>query len=207
MENKKLIGYARVSKADDSQKHDLQIDALVGAGVDQDDIYTDRISGAKSDRPGLSACLKALRPDDMLVVWSLDRLGRNLRHLVNLVNTLMQKGVGLKILSGAGAAIDTSTPHGRMFFHFFAALSEFERELIRERTIAGLKAARARGHSGGRKLKLSKNKVRYASELMGKKDTVVAALAKELNVTKATLYRYVAPDGSLRPAGEKVLGK
>lgn len=202
-----LIGYARVSKADNSQKHDLQIDALIKAGVEKKHIYTDRISGSTSARPGLDALLKAIRPDDKLVVWSLDRLGRNLRHLVNLVNDLTEKKIGLQVLTGSGAAIDTSTPHGRMFFAVFAALGEFERELIRERTRAGILAARSRGRCGGPKFKLTKNQLRLAQASIKNKDTVVGDLCRELKITRPTLYRYVAPDGSLRPAGEKVLGK
>lgn len=142
------IGYARVSKSDGSQVHDLQRDALAAAGVEADKVYEDSASGKKDDRPGLAACLKALRRGDTLVVWKLDRLGRDLRHLVNLVDDLTKRNVGLKVLAGEGASIDTSTANGRLVFGIFAALAEFERALIIERTKAGLAAARTRGRNG-----------------------------------------------------------
>ena len=201
------IGYARISKADGSQKLDLQIDALKAEGIDPDNIYKDKISGAKDKRPGLFNCLKALRSGDLLVVWALDRLGRNLRHLINLVAELEEKGVALKVLSGKGAGIDTSTPAGKMIFSIFGALAEFEREMIRERTIAGIRAARARGRCGGRKVILSKKQIRLAQDAMANEKTIVLDLAKQLNVTRATLYRYIAPDGQLREPGKKILGK
>ena len=139
-----LIGYARVSKADGSQSVDLQQDALIAAGVDEAHIYKDKASGNKDERPGLLACLKALRTGDVLVIWKLDRLGRSLKHLVKTVSDLSERGIGLKVLTGAGAQIDTTTPAGKLSFGIFAALAEFESELIRERTMAGLAAARAR---------------------------------------------------------------
>jgi DNA invertase Pin-like site-specific DNA recombinase len=150
----------RVSKADGSQVLDLKRDALVGAGVPERNIYSDTASGKKDDRPGLDACLKAVRTGDTLVVWKLDRLGRNLRHLVNVVHDLNARGIGLRVLTGQGAAIDTTTAAGKLVFGIFAALAEFERELIRERTIAGLAAARARGRNGGRKPKMTPAKLR-----------------------------------------------
>lgn len=201
------IGYARVSKDDGTQKLDLQFDALRKEGVDPDNIFYDMISGAKKDRPGLTMLLRALRRDDKLIVWSLDRLGRNLRHLINLIQELEDKGVSFKVLSGQGSGIDTGTPHGRMVISIFGALAEFEREMIRERTIAGIRAARARGKNGGRRPALTKAQVRLAEAAMGKKETVVSDLCKELGVTRATLYRYIGPDGQLREAGRKVLGK
>ena len=140
-----LIGYMRVSKSDGSQTIDLQRDALIAAGVDPTHIYEDRASGRLDARPGLEATLKAIRPGDTLLVWKLDRLGRNLRHLVNTVHELATRGVGFKVLTGHGASIDTTTATGKMVFGIFAALSEFERELISERTKAGLASARARG--------------------------------------------------------------
>lgn len=138
-----LLGYMRVSKADGSQVPDLQRDALLAAGVAPGDLYEDHASGKRDDRPGFAACLKALRQGDVLVAWKLDRLGRDLRHLVNLVHELTEHRVGLKILSGQGISIDTTTPAGKLVFGIFAALAEFERELIVERTRAGLIAARA----------------------------------------------------------------
>ena len=201
------IGYARVSKNDGSQKLDLQTDALKAEGVKEEDIYSDLVSGVKADRPGLASCLKALRRGDILIVWSLDRLGRNLKHLINLVEELNGKGVSFKVLNGQGAGIDTSTSHGKFFFQIFGALSEFERELIRERTRAGIAAARARGKRGGRKHKLTKNQVRFAKMAMLNQGTVVSDLCKELKITRATLYRYISPQGQFRSAAEKVLNK
>ena len=147
-----LIGYARVSKADGSQSLDPQHDALIAAGVHTRQIYSDRASGKKEERPGLETCLKALREGDVLVVWKLDRLGRSLHHLVKTVTLLSNRGIGLKVLTGQGAAIDTTTAAGRLCFGIFAALAEFESELIREQTLAGLQAARARGRKGRRTL-------------------------------------------------------
>ena len=137
----------------------------------------------------------------MIVVWRLDRLGRNLRHLVNLVQDLNDRDIGIRVLAGQGASIDTTTPSGKFVFALFAALAEFERELIRERTLAGLASARARGRKGGRPHALSKAQVRLAQAAMAQRDTKVSELCLELGVTKATIYRYVAPDGSLRNRG------
>jgi len=145
----------RVSKADGSQVFDLQLDALVDSGVSERNIYSDTASGKQDTRPGLESCLKALRPGDTLVVWKLDRLGRSLRHLVNIVHEITEQRIGLRVLTGQGAAVDTTTAAGKLVFGIFAALAEFERELIRERTIAGLAAARARGRSGGRRPKMT----------------------------------------------------
>lgn len=201
-----LIGYARVSKADGSQSLDLQIDALNVADVPEGQIYSDQASGKKDDRPGLEACLKALRMGDVLVVWKLDRLGRSLHHLVRTVTMLSERGIGLKVLTGQGAQIDTTTAAGRLAFGIFAALAEFESELIRERTMAGLQAARARGRKGGRKFALTKAQVRVAQAAMANRDTSVAELCKELGIRPVTLYRYVDPKGNLRDYGKQVLG-
>lgn len=200
-----LIGYMRVSKSDGSQSTDLQRDALRQAGVQPAHIYEDHASGKSDDRPGLAQCIKALREGDTLIVWKLDRLGRSLQHLVNTVTELEAKQVAFKVLTGHGAAIDTATPAGKLVFGIFAALAEFERELIIERTRAGLASARARGRVGGRPNKMTKTKVRLAMASMGKSETQVAALCKELEVSRQTLYRHVAPDGSLRPDGQKLL--
>jgi DNA invertase Pin-like site-specific DNA recombinase len=201
-----LVGYVRVSKADGSQVTDLQRDALLSAGVDTGHIYEDTTSGKRDDRPGLAACLKALRQGDTLIVWKLDRLGRDLRHLVNTVHDLTTRGVGFKVLTGHGATIDTTTPSGKLVFGFFAALAEFERELIVERTKAGMAAARARGRSGGRPYKMTAAKLRLAMAAMGQRETKVGELCTELGITRQTLYRHVGPDGSLRPDGQKLLG-
>jgi DNA invertase Pin-like site-specific DNA recombinase len=195
----------RVSKTDGSQATDLQHDALVAAGVAADHIYEDRASGNLDARPGLDAALKALRKDDTLVVWKLDRLGRDLRHLVNTVHDLAGRGVGFKVLSGHGASIDTTTPAGKLVFGIFAALAEFERELISERTKAGLASARARGRSGGAPYKMTVAKLRLAMAAMGQPETQVGDLCNELGITRQTLYRHVAPNGSLRGDGEKLL--
>ena len=202
-----LIGYARVSKADGSQVLDLQRDALIEAGVSRKRLYEDRASGKSDDRPNLEACLKALREGDVLVVWKLDRLGRDLRHLVNTVQDLADRGIGFKVLAGQGADIDTTTAGGKLIFGIFAALAEFERELIRERTRAGLAAARARGRIGGRKFALTKAQVRLAQAAMGKKETRVSDLCEELGVTRVTLYRYVGPEGELREHGRRALNR
>lgn len=201
-----LVGYMRVSKADGSQVLDLQADALIAAGIPERNIYSDTASGKRDDRPGLDNCLKALRSGDTLVVWKLDRLGRNLRHLVNVVHDLTERNVGLRVLTGQGAAIDTTTAAGKLVFGIFAALAEFERELISERTRAGLAAARARGRKGGRKPKMTPAKIRLAAAAMGKKGTIVSDLCAELGITTATIYRYVSPTGELRQDARKVVG-
>src|ERR1700682_5953145 len=202
-----LVGYVRVSKADGSQVTDLQRDALLAAGVGRAHIYEDTTSGRRDDRPGLAACLKALRERDTLIVWKLDRLGRDLRHLVNTVHELTTRGIGLKVLTGQGAAIDTTTAAGKLVFGIFAALAEFERELIRERTIAGLAAARARGRVGGRKRKMTPAKLRLAQAALGKRGTIVADLCEELGVSTQTLYRHLSPTGELRTNGRKILSR
>jgi len=195
----------RVSKADGSQVVDLQRDALLVAGVESRHLYEDAASGSREDRPGLTACLKALREGDTLVVWKLDRLGRDLRHLVNTVHDLTNRGIGFKVLIGQGAAIDTTTAAGKLVFGIFAALAEFERELISERTRAGLAAARARGRNGGRPYRMTPGKLRLAQAAMAMPETKVNELCTELGVTRQTLYRHVAPDGSLRPDGMRLL--
>ena len=200
-----LIGYARISKADGSQSLDLQRDALIAAGVAADRIYEDQASGVHDTRPGLKACLQSMREGDVLVVWKLDRLGRSLPHLVNTVRDLSDRCIGLRVLTGQGAEIDTTTSAGRMIFGIFATLAEFERDLIRERTMAGLAAARARGRKGGRKFALTKAQVRLVQAAMSNRDTSVAALAAELGVKPVTLYRYVDANGNLRDHGRRVL--
>ena len=175
-----LIGYARVSKTNGSQTTDLQRDALLAAGVDPEQIYEDQASGKQDDRPQLAACLKALRSGDRLIVWKLDRLGRDLRHLVNVVHDLTERGVGLKVLTGQGAAIDTTTASGKLVFGIFAALAEFERELISERTKAGLASARARGRKGGRPYKMTPAQVRLAQASMVSPALTLASCAQNL---------------------------
>ena len=201
------IGYMRVSKADGSQTLDLQRDALLAAGIEADFIYEDLASGRRDDRPGLIACLKALRPGDTLVVWKLDRLGRDLRHLINTVHGLVERGVGFRVLTGHGSSIDTTTASGKLIFGIFAALAEFERELISERTRAGLASARARGRKGGRKFTMTAAKVRLAQAGLTNRDTNVGELCKELGITRQTLYRFVSPKGELRDDALRLLGK
>lgn len=202
-----LVGYVRVSKADGSQTTDLQRDALLAAGVGAEAVYEDRASGKRDDRPELAACLKALRPGDTLVVWKLDRLGRDLRHLVNIVHDLTERGIGLRVLTGQGAAVDTTTATGKLVFGIFAALAEYERELIRERTIAGLASARARGRTGGRPYKMTPAKLRLAMASMGRPETRVGDLCDELGISRQTLYRHLSPTGELRPDGQRLLAR
>ena len=200
-----LIGYMRVSKADGSQVLDLQRDALIAAGVLPEHLYEDFAAGTKDEREGLNACLKSLRPQDTLVVWKLDRLGRNLKHLVNTVHDLNKREIGFKVLTGQGAQIDTSTSQGKLVFGIFAALAEFERDLIVERTHAGLAAARARGRKGGARYKMTPAKLRLAIASMGTAQTHVGDLCRELGLTRQTLYRHVSPKGELRDDGKKLL--
>jgi DNA invertase Pin-like site-specific DNA recombinase len=192
------LGYARVST--DEQNLDLQRHALEGAGCEN--IVEDRVSGAAVNRPALDRALAAMQEGDVLVVWKLDRLGRDLRHLVNLIHDLTARGIGFKVLEGHGAEIDTTTANGRLIFGIFAALAEFERELIRERTRAGMQAARKRGVHLGRPPKLAAHQVEHARALIagGKTRGEVAAL---LGVSPKTLRRALRSDGET----EQVRGK
>ena len=202
-----LIGYVRVSKADGTQTLAPQRDAMLAAGVEAGRIYEDLASGRRDDRPGLAACLKAIQPGNTLVLWKLDRLGRDLRHLVNTVDDLRTRDVGLKVLAAAGAQIDITTANGRLAFGIFAAFAEFERELIAERTMAGLKAARARGRLGGRPRKMDRPTLTMAMAAMADQRAVAADVAKRLGLglTTTTLYAYVNGDGSPKAAGQAVL--
>ena len=177
-----LIGYARVSTAD--QSLDLQLDALRQCGAER--LFTDVASGKRDDRSGLAEALAALNAGDVLVVWKLDRLGRSLKHLVETVTGLQERGVGLKVLTGG---IDTTSAAGRLIFGIFAALAEFERELIRERTLAGLTAARSRGRFGGRRRKLTPTHIDYAKRLLADPKAKVGDVAAVFGVDRATLYR------------------
>ena len=200
-----LIGYIRVSKSDGTQTLAPQRDAMLAAGVEPGRIYQDLASGRRDDRPGLVACLKALQPGNTLVLWKLDRLGRDLRHLVNTVEDLRTRGVGLKVLAGAGAQIDTTTANGRLAFGIFGAFAEFERELIAERTHAGLAAARARGRLGGRPRKMTRATLLMAMAAMRDPAAVAAEVAKRLGITTTTLYAYVNGDGTAKALGQAVL--
>lgn len=200
-----LIGYIRVSKSDGTQTLVPQRDALLAAGVEADRIYEDLASGRHDARPGLMACLKSLQPGNTLVIWKLDRLGRDLRHLVTTAESLRQRGIGLKVLAGAGAQIDTGTANGRLAFGIFAAFAEFERELIVERTQAGIAAARARGRRGGRPRKMDRTTLSMAMTAMSDRNAVAKEVARRLGITTTTLYAYVNGDGSPKAAGQALL--
>jgi DNA invertase Pin-like site-specific DNA recombinase len=178
-----LLGYARVSTTD--QQPQLQVDALQRAGCYR--VFTETASGARTDRPTLEQLLDQLRPGDTLVVWKLDRLGRSLRHLVDTVTGLAERDIGFQSLQ---EAIDTTTP-GKLVFHVFAALAEFERDLIRERTHAGLAAARTRGRHGGRPSVMTAHKLQVAQEMYTSGEYSVAAVAMTLGVSRASIYRHV----------------
>ena len=198
-----LKGYMRISKADGSQVLDLQHDALIKEGVAPDKIWDDKASGSKDDRPQLAACLKALDKGDVLVIWRLDRLGRNLKHLIETVEGLTERGIGIKVLTGA--PVDTTTSQGKLMFTMFAALAEFERDVIRERTIAGLEAARKRGNKGGRISAFSPSMLRRAQAALKAKDISVTALCDELGVSRTSLYRNLTADGELTEIGQRAL--
>jgi DNA invertase Pin-like site-specific DNA recombinase len=180
-----IIGYARVSTLE--QTHDLQRDALQEAGTS--DIYEDKASGKTLDRPELKHCLKALREGDILVVWKLDRLGRNLKDLIEIVNGLEGRGIKFKSLK---ESIDTSGSAGRLVFHLFASLAEFERELLRERTLAGLAAARARGRNGGRPHILDLKQREAVVSLMKNSDISVRDICQQFGVSRSTAYNIKA---------------
>jgi len=200
-----LLGYIRISKSDGNQTIDLQRDALTAADVEGNNIYEDKMSGRHDTRPGLDSCLKALREGDTLVVWKLDRLGRNLRHLIELTETLSTRNIGLKVLTGQGATIDTTKPEGKLVFGIFAALAEFERELIVERTRAGLASARARGRKGGRPRKMTPSKIRVAMAAMSDPTAKAHLVAEEMGITTTTLYDYINGDGSPKKMAQDIL--
>ena len=178
------IGYARVSTED--QNLDLQNDALKQAGCDK--IIEEKASGAKTDRAGLDEALSFLRKGDTLVVWKLDRLGRSLQHLIQVVNQLREKGIYFRSIQ---ESLDTSSSGGKLIFHIFGALAEFERDVIRDRTMAGLAAARARGRVGGRPKIMTDKKVRLAKTLLADHTNTIDYVCETLGVSRATLYRYL----------------
>ena len=180
----KKIGYARVSTED--QSLDLQRSALLAGGCEE--IYEDTASGKNANRPELEHCKRSLRTGDTLVVWRLDRLGRNLSDLVQIVTDLEAEGIGFESLS---EKIDTTSASGKLMFHVFASLAEFERSLIRERTVAGLAAARARGRKGGRRKKITAAQEKEIRALLRDPDIQVSDVAKRYGVSRTTLYRYV----------------
>lgn len=179
-----LVGYARVSTAD--QNPDLQLDALKAAGCEK--VFVEKASGAQRDRPELAAALAYVRPGDGIVVWKLDRLARSMKQLVETVEGLEGRGIGFRSLT---EAIDTTTPGGKLVFHIFGALAEFERSIIRERTRAGLDAAAARGRKGGRPSKLTTDDLRAAQALLADQAITVEEVARRLKVSAATLYRHL----------------
>ncbi len=179
-----LIGYARVSTQD--QNPELQLDALKQISCEK--IFTEKLSGARRDRPELNAALDYMRAGDTLVVWKLDRLARSLKQLIETVEDLEERGIGFRSLT---EAIDTTTPSGKLIFHIFAALAEFERSIIRERTVAGLNAARERGRLGGRPRALSDDDIAAAKALLRDPNITVEQAAERLSIAPSTLYRYL----------------
>lgn len=179
-----FIGYARVSTQD--QTPHLQEDALRKAGCSH--IFSDTVSGAKFERQGLTKALEHLREGDTLVVWKLDRLGRSLKELIDIVTQLHSRNIGFKSIT---ENIDTTSPSGKLIFHIFASLAEFERDIIRERTNAGLQAARARGRLGGRPKSLDTKKQAIAQELYNNKSNSIDDICNTLNISRATLYKYI----------------
>ncbi len=187
-----LIGYERVST--DDQNLALQHDALQTAGCDK--IFSDKMSGVKADRPGLQQALNYVRPEDTLVVWRLDRLGRSLKDLIALVEDLERRQIGFRSLQ---ESIDTTTSGGKLIFHVFGALAEFERNLIRERTQAGLQAARARGRTGGRRQKLTPEQIAIGRSLASDPNRTVTSICEHLEISRPTFYRYISPKGEPAP--------
>ena len=185
------IGYARVSTGE--QNLDLQKDALHDAMCTQ--IFEDHISGAKQERPGLRQALAFLREGDTLVVWRLDRLGRSLKHLIEIIEELSKRGIHFKSLM---ESIETASPAGKLIFHIFSSLAEFERSLISERTMAGLRSARARGRTGGRPPAWTPQKIKTAQTLLKAKNIPVSEICKTVGVGRSTLYRRFTPEGELK---------
>ncbi len=194
-----LVGYMRVSSDSDRQSTALQRDALIAAGVDPRHLFEDKASGARDDRPGLKACLAFLKPGDTLVVWKLDRLGRSLSHLLDIVTDLRDGGVAFRSLT---EGMDTNTPHGELLFHIFGALAQYERALTRERIQAGLAAARRRGRHGGRPSAIEPEKL----------DAVIAALdggaskaavCRTFGVARSTLIDTLARIGWTGPGSAR----
>ncbi len=198
-----LVGYARVSKADHSQSTDLQRDALRQAGVDERNIYEDKASGDKDNRPALKTCIEFLRSGDVLVVWKLDRLGRSLPHLIEMVSDLQKRGVGFRSLT---ESLDTTSAMGEFIFHVFGALAQYERSLIRERVQAGLEAARRRGRRGGRPRRLDDEKIDAARALIAG-GTNPSAVARSLGIPRSTLVDSLARTASAQApaASEEML--
>lgn len=184
-----LYGYARVST--DDQELALQLDALKQAGCSEQNIYTDKVSGAKAERPGLNAVLGQLNHGDTLLVWRLDRLGRSMPHLVSLIEELRERGIGFRSI--CDGVIDTTTASGELVFNIFSSLAQFERRLVQERTRAGLKAARARGKKGGRKrITPDDPRVKMARRLHEDKSLPINSICKQMQISRTTFYRLLS---------------
>ena len=194
----RLVGYARVSTSD--QELSLQLDALLQHGVKKEHLFCDKISGAKEERPGLTACNDVLSRGDTLVVWRLDRLGRSMRHLVNMIEDLKERGIGFRSISDG--MIDTTSASGELVLNIFSALAQFERRLIQERTNAGLAAARARGRVGGRpSMDQNHPKIRLANKLFCDRSILLDGICDTLKISRSTLYRYVTMHGNRNVRG------
>src|SRR5438876_2650645 len=190
-----LIGYARVSTQD--QTLNLQKDALEKIGASR--IFTDTASGAKAERKGLEAALNYVREGDTLVVWRLDRLGRSLKHLIETITNLNNRKIGFKSIQ---ENIDTTTPGGKLIFHIFGALAEFERDIIRQRTLAGLASARARGRKGGRPASMTPTKLALARQMYDSRQHTLADIARTPGVSRASIYRHLGQQSDLSAAGK-----
>jgi DNA invertase Pin-like site-specific DNA recombinase len=193
-----LVGYMRVSSADDRQSVDLQRDALVAAGVDERHLHKDKASGARDDRPGLKTCLEYLKKGDTLVVWKLDRLGRSLPHLLAIVGELKERGVAFRSLT---EQMDTTTPHGELLFSIFGALAQYERALTRERVVAGLAAAKRRGRLGGRPPSIDPEQLEKITEALDK-GASKASVCRTFKVARSTLLDTLQRVGWTPPAAK-----
>lgn len=191
-----LVGYMRVSSADDRQSVDLQRDALIAAGVDERHIHADKASGARDDRPGLKACLTWLKEGDTLVVWKLDRLGRSLPHLLSIITDFRERGIAFRSLT---EAMDTATPHGELLFSMFGALAQYERALTRERVMAGLASAKRRGRQGGRPPMIDAEKIEAITAALDG-GASKAAVCRNFGVARSTLIDTLARIGWTAPA-------
>ena len=196
-----LVGYMRISTTDERQSVDLQRDALLAVGVDERHLHEDRASGTRDDRPGLKACLADLRPGDVLVVWKLDRLGRSLSHLIQIVDQLKSREIAFRSLT---EAIDTTTPHGEFLFHLFGSLAQYERALIKERVAAGLAAARRRGRKGGRPPTIDPEKVEQIIRAL-EGGTSKASICRSFKVARSTLLDTLRRAGWTGPAARPII--
>jgi DNA invertase Pin-like site-specific DNA recombinase len=196
-----LVGYMRISTTDERQSVDLQRDALLAVGVDERHLHEDRASGARDDRPGLKACLADLRRGDVLVVWKLDRLGRSLSHLIQIVDQLKMRAVAFRSLT---EAIDTTTPHGEFLFNLFGSLAQYERALIKERVVAGLAAARRRGRKGGRPPTIDLEKVEQIIRAL-EGGASKASICRSFKVPRSTLLDTLKRAGWTGPAARPVI--